>query len=83
MTLYRWLGPTLLTQLSDLKPVQIKELTESFEAADKVGKGQGTGQQERYTKAQQHEREAAILATVGDDAAPEGALPLSSVLECN
>jgi cytoskeleton-associated protein 5 len=79
MTLHRWLGPSLLTQLSDLKPVQIKELTESFEAADKESKGQGTGHQQRYTKAQQREREAASLAAAVDDAPPEGIPPLSSI----
>jgi cytoskeleton-associated protein 5 len=63
--------------------VQIKELTESFEAAHKVGKGQGTGHQERYTKAQQREREAASLAAAGDDTDSEGAPFLSPMLGCN
>ncbi|CAE6505293.1 unnamed protein product [Rhizoctonia solani] len=58
-SLYTYLGPALQSFLSDLKPVQIKELTEGFEALDKESKGQGTGVQTRWTKAQARERQAA------------------------
>ncbi|KAF8709603.1 Microtubule associated protein, partial [Rhizoctonia solani] len=57
--LYTYLGPALQPFLSELKPVQIKELTEGFEALDKESKGQGTGAQTRWTKAQARERQAA------------------------
>ncbi|KAG8714739.1 Microtubule-associated protein, microtubule dynamics during spindle orientation [Ceratobasidium sp. 423] len=58
-SLYTYLGPALQPFLSELKPVQIKELTEGFEALDKESKGQGTGAQTRWTKAQARERQAA------------------------
>ncbi|KAH7343482.1 ARM repeat-containing protein [Rhizoctonia solani] len=58
-SLYTYLGPALQSFLSELKPVQIKELTEGFEALDKESKGKGTGAQTRWTKAQARERLAA------------------------
>lgn len=70
MALYSWLGPALLGSLTELKPVQVKELTEAFEAADQNGKGKGTGHQERFTKAQQRERENAPVGEVEE--VPEG-----------
>ena len=66
--LHTFLGPALLPFLSELKPVQVKELQESFDALDKDGKGQGTGQQQRWTKEQARKREEAELAGGGDDA---------------
>ena len=57
--LYTYLGPALQPFLSELKPVQVKELNEGFEALDKESKGQGTGVQTRWTKAQARERQAA------------------------
>ncbi|KAG9105033.1 Microtubule-associated protein, microtubule dynamics during spindle orientation [Ceratobasidium sp. 370] len=57
--LYTYLGPALQPFLSELKPVQIKELNEGFEALDKESKGQGTGAQTRWTKTQARERAAA------------------------
>ncbi|KAF8605244.1 ARM repeat-containing protein [Ceratobasidium sp. AG-I] len=57
--LHTYLGPALQPFLSELKPVQVKELNEGFEALDKQSKGQGTGVQTRWTKAQARERHAA------------------------
>ncbi|KAF8323194.1 ARM repeat-containing protein [Clavulina sp. PMI_390] len=62
LTMYRWVGAPLLAQLTELKPVQVKELTEACEAADKAGSGHGTGQPQRFTRVQQREREAAAAA---------------------
>ncbi|KAG8985770.1 Microtubule-associated protein, microtubule dynamics during spindle orientation [Tulasnella sp. JGI-2019a] len=68
-TLYTWLGPGIQPFLSDLKPVQVKELGDSFEALDKESAGQGTGKQTRWTRVQQREREAAEAAgDAGGDA---------------
>ncbi|QRW01882.1 CLASP amino-terminal protein [Ceratobasidium sp. AG-Ba] len=58
-SLYTYLGPALQPFLSELKPVQIKELNEGFEALDKESKGQGTGAQTRWTKNQARERAVA------------------------
>ncbi|KAG0145811.1 hypothetical protein CROQUDRAFT_658187 [Cronartium quercuum f. sp. fusiforme G11] len=55
-TLYTFLGPALEPSLSDLKPVQVKELHESFAALDIEGKGKGTGVPTRETAGQQRER---------------------------
>lgn len=76
LALYSWIGPALLTSLGELKPVQVKELTEAFEGADKNGKGQGTGHQERYTKAQQRERDAAAAAGIAEEVVEEGTVSL-------
>ncbi|KAG8908511.1 Microtubule-associated protein, microtubule dynamics during spindle orientation [Tulasnella sp. 403] len=70
-TLYTYLGPGIQPFLSDLKPVQVKELTESFSKLDESNAGQGTGKQARFTRAQEREREAAELAGAVDDAAEE------------
>lgn len=52
---YRFIGPAVEPFLSDLKPVQIKELQESFAALDEKGEGKGTAKQLRMTKDQQRE----------------------------
>jgi cytoskeleton-associated protein 5 len=71
--LYTYLGQALQPFLSELKPVQIKELNEGFEALDKASKGQGTGAQTRWTKAQVRERQAAEeRADDNEDAAAGG-----------
>ncbi|THH06772.1 hypothetical protein EW145_g3859 [Phellinidium pouzarii] len=54
-TLYLCIGPAIEPWLADLKPVQVKELKESFEAMDSEGKGKGTFKAERYTRAQARE----------------------------
>lgn len=65
--LYTYLGPALQPFLSELKPVQVKELNEGFEALDKESKGQGTGTQTRWTKAQARERQAAEEQGIVDE----------------
>lgn len=59
--------------LGDLKPVQVKELKEAFEAMEKEGKGKGSLKPERMTRAAAREAEANEAAGVGeeDGAAPE------------
>jgi cytoskeleton-associated protein 5 len=51
--LYRNIGEAIDPWLSDLKPVQIKELHESFEVMDKEGNGKGSFKPERLTRSQQ------------------------------
>lgn len=60
--LYQNLGPGIEPWLADLKPVQVKELKEAFEAMEKEGRGKGSLKAERLTRAQAREAEAA-----GDD----------------
>ena len=57
--LYRWLGPALPPHLAELKPVQLKELNESFAELDGQGVGAGSGVQTRFTRQQQRERQVA------------------------
>ena len=54
--LYRYIGSAIDTHLSELKPVQIKELNESFAELDAKGEGKGTGAQTRFTRSQQREQ---------------------------
>ncbi|CAH7684994.1 spindle pole body component alp14 [Phakopsora pachyrhizi] len=56
-TLYRFLGAALEPSLSELKPVQVKELHESFAALDAEGNGKGTGTPTRETASQRRERQ--------------------------
>ncbi|KAG0707800.1 armadillo-type protein [Suillus ampliporus] len=64
--LYQYIGPAIDPWLSELKPVQVKELQEAFEGMEKAGKGKGTLKSERLTR--QHQREAEMAG----DAAEEG-----------
>ena len=67
--LHLFIGAALTPFLSELKPIQIQELTASFEG---VGEG-GSGVQKRFTRQQQREiqdREAAAQA--GDVQEEEG-----------
>lgn len=71
-TLYQFLGPGIETFLSDLKPVQVKELKEAFEAMEKEGKGKGSIKPERLTRNAAREAEAKEAAGGGEEgAAPE------------
>ncbi|KDQ20349.1 hypothetical protein BOTBODRAFT_153038 [Botryobasidium botryosum FD-172 SS1] len=74
-SLYTYMGPAIQSFLSELKPVQVKELNEGFEVLDKDGKGQGTGKQERWTKVQAREREAAEMLGSGAGEAVEEEAP--------
>jgi cytoskeleton-associated protein 5 len=56
--LYQYIGPGIEPWLGDLKPVQVKELKESFEAMEADGKGKGTLKPERSTREQARTVEA-------------------------
>ena len=62
--LYQFLGPGIESFLSDLKPVQVKELKEAWEVMEKEGKGKGTLKPQRLTRAAA--REAAEKAEAAD-----------------
>ncbi|KAJ7219239.1 microtubule associated protein [Mycena pura] len=64
--LYQYLGPGLEPWLADLKPVQVKELKEAFEAMETGGTGKGTVRPERMTRARAREVETA--GETADDA---------------
>ncbi|KAF9519981.1 hypothetical protein BS47DRAFT_1370532 [Hydnum rufescens UP504] len=66
---HSWIGPALQPSLAELKPIALKELNESFEEMEKNGQGFGTARQERQTKAQLREIEAAAM-----NGAAEGAI---------
>jgi cytoskeleton-associated protein 5 len=69
--LYQYIGPALDPFLAELKPVQVKELKESFDALEADGKGKGSLKPERLTRA--HAREVEAAGEAGEDAAGEGA----------
>ncbi|KAJ7774661.1 microtubule associated protein [Mycena maculata] len=66
--LYQYLGPGIEPWLADLKPVQVKELKEAFDAMESGGTGKGTLKPERLTRAHAREVEA---AGDGEEAAVE------------
>ncbi|TFK54917.1 ARM repeat-containing protein [Heliocybe sulcata] len=72
-TLYQYLGPAIEPWLADLKPVQVKELKEAFEAMDKEGKGKGSLKPERMTRQAARDAEAADAA--GDEEEADGGEP--------
>lgn len=57
-TLYQCIGPAIEPWLTELKPVQVKELQEAFETLEKGGKGKGSLKADRLTREQQREQEA-------------------------
>ncbi|KDQ33264.1 hypothetical protein PLEOSDRAFT_1091403 [Pleurotus ostreatus PC15] len=65
--LYQWMGPGIETFLGDLKPVQVKELKEAFDAMESEGRGRGTLKAERLTRAQAREKESNIDADIEDE----------------
>ena len=71
--LYQYIGAGIEPALADLKPVQVKELHEAFEALEKDGKGKGTLKPERMTRQGAREAEAAADAGVDDTPPEEGA----------
>ncbi|KAI5480254.1 microtubule associated protein [Pseudohyphozyma bogoriensis] len=79
IALHSYLGPALDPHLSELKPVQVKELNEAFKERDDKGEGFGgpEGKQSRWTKTQQRERmvkEAEVQLEGGaDDEGADGA----------
>ncbi|TIA75270.1 hypothetical protein E3P91_00530 [Wallemia ichthyophaga] len=58
-SIYTYLGQSLFPLLEELKPVQVKELKESFENLESDGKGAGSGKASRLTRQAQAEAEAA------------------------
>ncbi|CAA7271728.1 unnamed protein product [Cyclocybe aegerita] len=69
LVLYQHIGSGIEPWLADLKPVQVKELKDSFEGLEKDGKGHKTLKAERLTRAQA--REAATAVDGGDVVAEE------------
>lgn len=65
--MYQYIGQAIDPFLSDLKPVQVKELKEAFEQMEKDGKGRGSLKPERLTRAAAREAEAAEAAGEGDE----------------
>jgi hypothetical protein len=66
--LYQFLGPGIESFLSDLKPVQVKELKEAWEVMEKEGKGKGTLKPQRLTRSAAREaEEKAEAAEAGDE----------------
>ena len=57
-TLYQYIGPGIEPWLADLKPVQVKELKDSFDALEQEGKGHKALKPDRLTRA--HAREVAL-----------------------
>jgi cytoskeleton-associated protein 5 len=57
-TLYQCIGPGIESWLADLKPVQVKELKDAFDALEQEGKGHKTLKPDRLTRA--HAREVAL-----------------------
>ncbi|KAH8099483.1 ARM repeat-containing protein [Cristinia sonorae] len=76
--LYQYIGAGIDSWLSELKPVQVKELKEAFEAMDAEGKGKGTLKPERLTRNAAREAEAKAAtgeADDGEDGPPEEEAP--------
>lgn len=72
-TLYQYIGPAIDPWLAELKPVQVKELQETFESMEKEGKGKGTLKAERSTREHQREAEANADAGIDGNATDAGA----------
>lgn len=78
LALHSYLGPALDSHLSELKPVQVKELGDAFAAAGAAGEGFPHARQSRFTRKQQRERdvreaENTLSASQGPAAADDGA----------
>jgi cytoskeleton-associated protein 5 len=73
-TLYQCIGLAIEPWLSDLKPVQVKELKEAFESMEAGGKGKGNLKPERLTREQARETESGGAAEedAGADKEAEG-----------
>lgn len=79
IALYQYIGPAIEPWLAELKPVQVKELKDSFEALEKEGKGHKTLKPDRITRAQARE----VISN--DDVDPASEVPEgmgSSCVEC-
>lgn len=72
--LYQFLGPAIESFLTDLKPVQVKELKEAWEVMEKDGKGKGTLKPLRLTRTAAREAaEKAEAPDAGDEGGDGGA----------
>lgn len=69
--LYQYLGAGIEPWLADLKPVQVKELKEAWEAMEKDGQGKGSVKPARMTRKQAQEMEENAGAANEDTAAVE------------
>lgn len=67
IALYQYIGPGIEPWLADLKPVQVKELKDSFEALEKDGKGHRTLKPERLTRVQARETASNEEAEVAEE----------------
>lgn len=68
--LYQYIGAAIDPWLSELKPVQVKELQEAFEEMEKAGKGKGTLKSARLTR--EHQREVEMAGDAADDGEEAG-----------
>lgn len=80
-SLYQCIGPALQISLADLKPVQVKELNEAFDAMDAEGRGKLTHKAERFTRAQAQAMESGGAG--GDDITPEGTTRFLTLYVCD
>ncbi|KZV97682.1 ARM repeat-containing protein [Exidia glandulosa HHB12029] len=81
--IYQCIGAAIQPSLADLKPVQVKELTEGFEKMDTEGKGKGSLVPERYTRDEARKRESAPPDAEDAPAEPEEVDPRSFAEEVN
>ena len=77
-TLYQYIGPGIEPWLADLKPVQVKELKDSFDALEQEGKGHKTLKPDRLTRANARE-----IALQGEDDTPLDEEPGESFFQLN
>lgn len=77
LALHAYLGPALDSHLSELKPVQVKELTEAFEVADKGSEGFGGLKQSRFTRSQKREKDVKQAEGALEGNRPDGMSNLS------
>jgi hypothetical protein len=81
--LYQYLGTGIEPWITDLKPVQVKELKEAWESMEKEGRGKGSLKPERMTRQQARDAEQNADSGEGDagddSAVVEGASTISIV----
>jgi cytoskeleton-associated protein 5 len=77
LVLYQYLGTGIESWLGDLKPVQVKELKDSFENLEKEGKGHKSLKPDRLTRAAAREAAAAAESPDGVVEEPEGKRTIS------
>ena len=75
--LYQYLGTGIEPWITDLKPVQVKELKEAWESMEKEGRGKGCLKPERMTR--QQARDAEQNADSGEGDAGDGSAVLEGV----